>query len=403
MWVAKRLDFSRSDIAFGLAGCGILGRRELWRQRVESLWSPEGDAVACLSVRSGFDMLLGAAQFPQKSEIIFTALTISDMPRIAEHHGMVPVPIDIDRTSTSPLLGEIGHAVTEHTRAIVVTHLYGSRIDVAPLVEMARQKKLLLIEDCAQAFAGLGYVGHAGSDVTMFSFGPIKTATALGGALLCVRNEELGRRMRERQSRYPVQSTAAYAARLLKYAVLQALSRRLVYGGIWRLLRALGVDHDPLVHGLTRSFSGGGFFRRIRRQPCAALMRLLTRRLQGDHKQLEQRAAHGAELRRYLDPEIVCPGSELIPHYYWVFPIIADDPASVIHALRDAGFDATEGRSLEVVEQPSPGTGANVNARALRAHTVFLPFYPEMTANARARMAAVVNRSLKARGLAPAG
>ena len=403
MWVAKRLDFRRSDIAFGLAGCGIRGRRKVWRQRVQDLWSPDGDVVACLSVRSGFDMVLGAAQFPKRSEIIFTALTISDMPRIAEYHGMVPVPIDIDRTSASPLLGEIGHAVTQHTRAIVVTHLYGSRIDVAPLVEMARQRRLLLIEDCAQAFAGLGYVGHPGSDVTMFSFGPIKTATALGGALVCVRNEELRRRMRDRQSRYPVQSTPAYGARLLKYAALQALSGRQVYGGIWRLLRALGIDHDRLVHGLTKSFGGAGFFRRVRRQPCAALMRLLTRRLQGDHEQLEQRAADGAELRRQLDPEIVCPGGELSPHYYWVFPIVVDHPAAVIKALREAGFDATEGRSIEVVEQPSRGTGANANARAIRAHTVFLPFYPEMPACARARMAAVVNRSVKARGAGPAG
>ncbi len=403
MWVAKRLAFDRGDIAFGLAGCGVPGRRKAWRQCVEDLWSPGGDAVACLSVRSGFDMLLGAAQFPHRSEIIFTALTISDMPRIAEHHGMVPVPIDIDRTSTSPILGEIGQAVTEHTRAIVVTHLYGSRVDVAPLVEMARQKRLLLIEDCAQAFAGPGYVGHPGSDVTMFSFGPIKTATALGGALLCVRNEELRRRMRQRQSRYPVQSTPTYAARLLKYAALRALSGRLVYAGVWRLLGALGIDHDRVVHGLTRGFSGPGFLRRIRRQPCAALMRLLVRRLQGDHRQLEQRAAHGAELRQHLDQEIVCPGGELSPHYYWVFPIVADHPTAVIQALRDAGFDATEGRSLAVVEQPSPGTGANANARALRAHTVFLPFYPEMTADARARMAAVVNRSVKARGVAPGG
>lgn len=403
MWVAKRLDFGGGDIAFGLAGCAVPGRRKVWRQCVEDLWSPEGDGVACLSVRSGFDMLLGAAQFPQGSQIIFTALTISDMPRIAEHHGMVPVPSDIDRTSASPILDEIGHAVTEHTRAMVVTHLYGSRIDVAPLVEMARQKRLLLIEDCAQAFAGRGYVGHPGSDVTMFSFGPIKTATALGGALLCVRNEELRRRMRERQSCYPIQSTPAYAARLLKYAALQALSGRLVYAGVWRLLRALGIDHDRVVHGLTKSFGGPGFLRRIRRQPCAALMRLLARRLRGDHKQLEQRAAHGAELRRHLDPEIVCPGGESSPHYYWVFPIVTDDPAIVIHALRDAGFDATEGRSLEAVEQPSPRTGTNTNARALSAHTVFLPFYPEMTADVRARMAAVVNRSVKARGVAPAG
>ena len=123
MWVSKRLDFSWRDLAFGLAGCAVAWRRGAWEQRVEELWSSRGDALACLSVRSGFDLLWAAARFPQGSEVLFTALTIGDMPRIAEHHGLIPIPVDVDRVSTSPSVDELCRAITPRTRAVVVTHL----------------------------------------------------------------------------------------------------------------------------------------------------------------------------------------------------------------------------------------------------------------------------------------
>ncbi len=392
MWVSKRLDFAWNDLVFALAGCCIPMRRRTWAHRVEQLWSDNGQAIACLSVRSGFDLLLTSAQFPRQGEIVFSALTIGDMPAIAEHHGLIPVPIDIERESTAPRVHDLVRAITPKTKAIVVTHLYGGRIDIDPIVAVARERDLLLIEDCAQAFAGVGYSGHPASDVTMFSFGPIKTATALGGGLLRVKDEALLERMRDLQAEYAVQSTTSYILRLLKYGLLRALSGRWVYGGICRVAQAIGVDHDRVVHGLTRSFRGRGFIRAYRKQPCAGMLRLLHRRLGQDQSQLQRRAIDGARLRQRLGPAIVCPGAMLSPHYFWVFPILTRAPERLISALRDTGFDATAGRSLDVVERATGRSdGDNSNARAVLSHMVFLPFYPEMTDEAWANMAGVVN------------
>jgi len=43
--------------------------------------------------------------------------------------------------------------------------------------------RFLLVEDCAQAFAGTQYYGYPQADVSLFSFGAIKSCTALGGAV----------------------------------------------------------------------------------------------------------------------------------------------------------------------------------------------------------------------------
>jgi dTDP-4-amino-4,6-dideoxygalactose transaminase len=89
------------------------------------------------------------------------------------------------------------------------------------LLGFARKHSLLVIEDCAQAFAGRDYSTHPETDVSMFSFGSIKTATALGGQYSgCATIGE----MAALQNLYSVQSRVAYARRLLKYGVLTALT-----------------------------------------------------------------------------------------------------------------------------------------------------------------------------------
>ncbi len=375
----------------GLGGCLTPGRLDVTAQAVERIWSPDGDAIACLSIRSGFDLLLSVCAFPAGSEIIFSALTISDMPRIVEHHGLVPVPVDIDRDTTRPLLDELRETMGERTKAVVITHLYGARLDIEVIVDLCRAKGVLLIEDCAQAFGGRGYTGHPASDVTMFSFGPIKNATALGGGLLCVRDPALRNGMRARQRDYPVLPTSAYAIRLLKYALLHFISGRLLYGALSRFVRVLGLDHDRMIHRLTRSFSGPSFFDRIRRRPCTALLRLLSRRLRQDQSRLDQRTRDGGRLVELLPDDVVSPAGRVRPHHYWVFPILVRDPPFVISALRAAGFDATAGRSFDVV---TTAGGDTAQASEVLAHTVFLPFYPALPSGEWTRMAAIVTRSV---------
>lgn len=58
--------------------------------------------------------------------------------------------------------------------------------------EAAARHDLLLWEDCAQVFTGLGgYLGHPESDATFFSFGVIKRATALGGGVARIRDADV--------------------------------------------------------------------------------------------------------------------------------------------------------------------------------------------------------------------
>src|SRR5262245_21451511 len=248
MWARKRLDITWLDLLHSLAGCLTRWDRARAQAAVERTWSDDGHALACLSVRSAFDLLLAAANFPPGSEVLVSAITIPDMVRIIREHGLVPVPLDLDPESTLPTPEQISARIMPQTRAVLIAHLFGSAAPLEAHISVAREHKLLFIEDCAQAFRGRGYRGDPRTDASLFSFGTIKTATALGGAVAVVRDRALLEDMRRRQAAWPVQSRAGYLQRVAKYMVLKAASYRVPLSGLIALLQLIGKDHDRVMN-----------------------------------------------------------------------------------------------------------------------------------------------------------
>ncbi len=392
MWVRKRLDFGYSDVLYGVAAsCRRLDRARLVCQ-VKQSWPTAAGCLPCLSVRSGFDLLLQVLDLPQGSEVLMSAVTIHDMVRIVHEHGLTPVPLDVDLNTMTPLPEAVERAISPRSRAIVLAHLFGGRAPIDPIIEIARQHRLLVIEDCAQAFAGLQYQGHPLAEVSMLSFGPIKTATALGGALLHVRDAVLFQRLQDAHQAWPVQPEGQFRRRLLKYAVLKFLSARIIVRSVVGVYRAVGRDYDRMINGSVRGFPGPDFWRRIRRQPADSLLGLLARRLQTyDFGRVQRRTRTGEFLRQQLAPVVALPGKDCLGRTHWVFPVMAEAPHRLVDALLDGGFDATQGQSLCVVPAPTD----RPQMRALRAaeflaKVVFLPIYPELPQPAVERMAAIV-------------
>ncbi|MGD0655556.1 MAG: DegT/DnrJ/EryC1/StrS family aminotransferase [Thermoguttaceae bacterium] len=389
MWSRKRLDIGWSDLLFGISRVCFPLKQAGIDQFAQGIFSNPEHILAFLSVRSGFDLLLGKLGLPKGSEVLVSAITIPDMIRIIEHHGLVPVPVDLDPRQMAPNMENWRRAVTPATRAILAAHLFGGRILLEPILELAGQKKLLVIEDCAQAYAGPGYQGHSGADASMFSFGTIKSGTALGGALLRVRDPELLARMRAAQAGYEKQNRWLYGKRLLKYAILKTLSSRPISAFFVRMCMSMDFDYDRWVNRAARGFPGEGFFEQIRQQPCTPLLAVLKRRLKrfNSHR-LERHVKKGHDLAELLGENVFCPGAANRPHTYWVFPVLVNEPEGLIEHLARAGFDATQGQSLCVVPPPAdrPEQKART-AEEILAKIVFLPFYPELPPREATRMA----------------
>jgi perosamine synthetase len=378
-----RLDLTAAHLLRALAYCLRPGRGE-----------PGGEeAIACASVRSGFELLLEALALEPGSEVLLSAVNHPDMARILERHGLVPVPVDIEPATLAPPIEELEAAVTTRTRAVLVAHLFGGRVDLAPIEALANSHGLLVLEDCAQSFQRPADRGYEAADVSMFSFGSIKTCPALGGGLIYVRDADLRERMRALQAGWPPQRRREYAARVVRFFALCALQRPVVYGLFVRAGALAGIDTDRLVNGAVHALrppSGeeiDEFDRWLRRRPSVPLLALLRHRLRYfDGTRLAERAARGEELANGLPARLSHPGAAALDRTHWVFPVIAGDPDALIQALRRGGFDATRATtSIAAIGAPPPPRAAELMERV-----VFVPAYPELPPAAFERLRRVL-------------
>jgi len=156
----------------------------------------------CIGVGNGLDaleLILRAYGIGEGDEVIVPAHTFIATWLAVSRCGARPVPVDPEETTANISASGIEKALTPKTRAIIVVHLYGQPADMDPICVLAKQRKLTLIEDAAQAH-GAAYRGKkAGSlgDAAAFSFYPGKNLGAFGDGGAVVTNDlEIAERVR---------------------------------------------------------------------------------------------------------------------------------------------------------------------------------------------------------------
>jgi dTDP-4-amino-4,6-dideoxygalactose transaminase len=138
--------------------------------------------------------------------------------------GCIPVLVDVDLETAQMSLSSLSAVLVQHPdiKAVVVTHLYGLMADVGAISTTIREKKILLIEDCAQAIGAELDGREAGSwgDASTFSFYPTKNLGCLGdGGAVAFRHSEnyaLGRRVAQYgwSERYVISDLNGFNSRL---------------------------------------------------------------------------------------------------------------------------------------------------------------------------------------------
>jgi dTDP-4-amino-4,6-dideoxygalactose transaminase len=381
-----QLDIGWTDLAFAGLWSLTAKDREDRLARVESLWSE--NAFACLSVRTGFDSFLEAIALPEGSEVLVSAYTIPDMVRVLEHHGLRPVPVDIELDTLAPSVESLRAATTERTRIILVAHLFGSLVNLDSIAEFAKDNGLLLFEDGAQVFGAHEYRGHPQADLSLFSFGTIKTATALGGALLNVRDDSIRsavKAMRSAQAEWP---RSTFTRKVLKASMMKLLSYEPTYSLCVGLCRLLGANHEDKLHRSARGFHGD-LISAIRHAPNAPLLALIERRLATySHARIGARARIARDAIAHLPDSIRPVGQDSPEHTHWVLAVASNDPKRLVEHLRATGFDATQAATVTTI---STAEAIPQNCKWLRESLVYVPSSPDFSALTQARLACALS------------
>jgi len=147
-----------------------------------------------VGVSSGTDallMALMALDIKPGDEVITSPFTFFATAGSIARVGAKPVFADIDPVTFNIDPRAIEKAITAKTRAIMPVHLYGQMADMDPIMELARARKIAVIEDAAQAI-GSEYKGRrAGSigDIGCFSFFPSKNLGGFGDGGMVTTND----------------------------------------------------------------------------------------------------------------------------------------------------------------------------------------------------------------------
>jgi dTDP-4-amino-4,6-dideoxygalactose transaminase len=160
----------------------VLGSEVAAFERDFAAYCGTTECIALNSGTSALHLALLAAGIAPGDEVITSPFTFVASVAAILYAGARPVLVDIDPRSFTIDPAHIEAAITPRTKAILPVHLYGQPADMDPIMDIARQHRLVVIEDAAQAH-GARYKGRpVGSigDMACFSFYPGKNLGAYG-------------------------------------------------------------------------------------------------------------------------------------------------------------------------------------------------------------------------------
>jgi alkyldihydroxyacetonephosphate synthase len=385
-----QLDLDYADLLFGLKACiRPTTSHDQLRAYCDDQFGLH--SVVGLSVRSLLDLYLTVRKYPKGSEFIMSPpINVPGMSHVLAHHGITIVPIDLPvNETTSGGDAHVGgtprnaariavdtraieRAITTKTKAILVVHPFGmpsaSDDEMKYLSKLAQTNKLDLLEDCAECYAGMSKSNSAfqhspHADVVFYSFGWIKTSTAVGGGIAIMKNETLAADMHRIQVNiFAQQSTLAFLFKLIKGCLMKCVAGSPILFGFFALiLQWCGLSLDKAVTAAVRGFANTDPLKRmqqIRQKPCSALLSLLRRRLGQSVNGVRSVTDRHNRCNKVLamlgktDPEMVAHLNE--KSTFWLFPVLSNEPDRMCRRLRQAGYDTTRGLSqLKCVSEES--------------------------------------------------
>lgn len=155
-----------------------------------------GIAVANGSV--ALDLAFAALDIGRGDEVIVPTFTIISCAAAVLRAGAIPVFVDCDPETWNTNADRIASRFSPRTKAILAVHIYGLPMDMDPVLELARERGLWVIEDAAQMH-GQTYKGRPCGglgDLSTFSFYPNKLVTTGEGGIVVTDDSALAERCR---------------------------------------------------------------------------------------------------------------------------------------------------------------------------------------------------------------
>jgi dTDP-4-amino-4,6-dideoxygalactose transaminase len=143
-------------------------------------------SVATSSCTTALHLAVAALELEPEAEVIVPALTWISTANVVEYQHAKPVFCDIELDTFNIDPARIEALLTPRTAGLIPVHLFGLCAEMDPILELARRRKLWVVEDAACAFGGFYRGRHAGTfgETGAFSFHPRKSITTGEGGMI---------------------------------------------------------------------------------------------------------------------------------------------------------------------------------------------------------------------------
>ncbi|OYT98228.1 MAG: aminotransferase DegT [Burkholderiales bacterium PBB1] len=214
-------------------------------------------AVAVANGSLALDAAVTALGLGPGDEVILPTFTIISCAAPIVRAGATPVVVDCDPATWNMDVEQVAARITPRTRAIMVVHIYGLPVDMAPIEELARRHGLKIIEDAAEVH-GQTYRGRpCGSfgDISTFSFYPNKHVTTGEGGMLVTDSDALAEHCRKLRNlafmppRRFVHDELGWNMRMTNLQAALGVAQLERFDEFLRRKRAMGRRYDAALSG----------------------------------------------------------------------------------------------------------------------------------------------------------
>jgi perosamine synthetase len=154
--------------------------------------------IAVTSGTTALHLAVDAAGIGAGDEVLVSASTNIATALGVYHNGALPVPVDSENVTWNLDLELVEALITPRTKAIIPVHLFGHPVDMDHLMEIAKRRNIIVIEDCAESHGATvrGRMTGSFGDMSCYSFYANKVITTGEGGMVTTNDDRLAERLR---------------------------------------------------------------------------------------------------------------------------------------------------------------------------------------------------------------
>ena len=148
--------------------------------------------VAVSNGTAALEIAIKSLNLKKNSEVIIPSFSIISTANAVIKNNLKPILVDCDLDTWNMNINKTIKKITRKTRAIIITHIYGLPVDLRKIIEVAKKRKIIIIEDAAEVI-GLKYnkkICGSFGDISTFSFYANKHITTGEGGMICTNNKK---------------------------------------------------------------------------------------------------------------------------------------------------------------------------------------------------------------------